>query len=212
VIDSLLWLLHFRIRFFFKARKYAKIRKKRKNTQKTQNNVELKKACEWEQKKSQHWIREQGDQIGRIFDHWSVVFAPGKFVEKLQNQPKHFGLFLFSPPVEAMRQFWQLRLGPHFGRFCFHRRIWSPCAGNAETRPILHTQLFGSQNDRVLRVGRPTGSKKKTIFIDLTIFFLFLIFSWTKHLVQLGNFLVRSLHKLRDCLNIFNMRTYVNSR
>jgi hypothetical protein len=44
--------------------------------------------------------RRQGDQIGRIFACWAVVYS-GQVFWKLQNKPQFLGLFCPRPNVRA---------------------------------------------------------------------------------------------------------------
>jgi hypothetical protein len=64
-------------------------------------------------------IYRQGNQIGRIFAHWVIVYF-GLCIENYRSSP------IFWIPVKVTHKFWQKWVGPHFGWF-FHKLIWSPC-------------------------------------------------------------------------------------
>jgi hypothetical protein len=49
----------------------------------------------------------QGDQIGRIFAYWAIVFF-WQFFWKLQKEPKFLGNFFSTE--KAMHKIWQKRL------------------------------------------------------------------------------------------------------
>jgi hypothetical protein len=66
--------------------------------------------------------RQQGDQIGRIFAGWAIVFF-GQFFSKIMKAAQSFGPFF--PHFRLYIRFGKKRLGLHFGRF-FHKLIWSP--------------------------------------------------------------------------------------
>jgi hypothetical protein len=65
--------------------------------------------------------KEQGDQIGRIFANWAIVYF-GQLYENFRISP-HFGPFFFS--VKLYIDFDQKWVGLHFGRL-FLKLIWSP--------------------------------------------------------------------------------------
>jgi hypothetical protein len=59
--------------------------------------------------------QRQGDQIGRIFAHWAILYS-GQFPVN-ESSPGCL-------KIDA-NEFAQKWIGLHFGRF-FHNRIWSP--------------------------------------------------------------------------------------
>jgi hypothetical protein len=57
--------------------------------------------------------RKQGDQIGRIFVQWTIVYF-GQFYDNYKSRP-HF--LPFFPQYRLFIEFDQKRFGPNFGRF-----------------------------------------------------------------------------------------------
>jgi hypothetical protein len=71
----------------------------------------------------------QGDQIGRIFAFWAIVFS-GQFFENKRSSPKLWATIFRSKNYVLILP--NNGLGDIFGR-CFHKLIWSPCRHSQDT-------------------------------------------------------------------------------
>jgi hypothetical protein len=69
------------------------------------------------------WIRkDQGDQIGRIFSYWMIIFFV-RFL-KISEVAQIYGT-TFSQSIRSLFILTKKWIGLHFGRL-FHKLIWSP--------------------------------------------------------------------------------------
>jgi hypothetical protein len=71
------------------------------------------------------WVRNQGDQIGRIFADWVIGFMFGQIFESNRGNPL---LRLFFPWLRICIEIDGKMVGQHFRRFK-KTVIWSPWLG-----------------------------------------------------------------------------------
>jgi hypothetical protein len=93
-------------------------------------------SCRWFE------CRNQGDQIGRIFAYWAIVYVLWAVFEKITEVEKIFIYFFLQHKLTF--NFDKNWVGLHFGRTC-HKLIWSPWLESKFCKSFEILDIFAGQ-------------------------------------------------------------------